>query len=174
MPLHIQTSKGLLVVSDLAMEAVVQHAHRIADLTAATLDATGLFPEKPTYWPVGFLLELGAVLELGLWERQGLRGYLNTDLPTFAEAAAALATRATKGPQEFAGPRAAPLSSRVFHIWMEQFAWQGSHMLGAEIVLGQLDEDQFADVLADFVWQHRHELAQFLTNEQATNPRETA
>lgn len=66
MPLHIDTSDGPLTISDQAIQAVVHHARRVADLTAATLDATGLFPDRPTRLPAGFLLELGAVLELGL------------------------------------------------------------------------------------------------------------
>lgn len=173
MPFAFETAEGTLVLSEQQIQAVARHAVRQAHLTAATLDATGLFPDKPTTcFPAAFLIELGAVLEMGLWERQGLRAYLNSDLPTFREAAAQLAARAKQGPGAFEGPEAAPLSRRVLRVWMEQFAWEGRDHFAADVVLGRVDEDQFADLLADFIWQHRHELARFLTDQPTTNQRE--
>ena len=168
---QVETNEGLLGFSNQAIDAAAQHAQRAADLTADVLDATGLFPNKPAYLPGKFLLELSAVLELGMWERQGLRDYLDAlgiNLPTFREAATDLAARAANSPHEFKGSDTPPLCYQVFRVWMEHFAWDGPSMLGAEIVLGQINEDQLADVLANFVWQHRHELIQFLTDPATT------
>jgi hypothetical protein len=162
MPLKFETREGLLVVSEQQIQAVVRHAGRQADLTAAALDETGLFPDRPTVLPAGFLLELAAVLELGLWERQGLRPYLDIDLPTYREAADELAARAKRGFAEFDGLDATPLSHRVLQAWMQHFAWEGPDLLQADFILGDVDEDQFANVLADFVWQHRKELSKLL------------
>jgi hypothetical protein len=169
MPLQIETCEGTLVVSEQQIRAVARHAERQADLTAAVLDATGCFPKRPAVLPAGFLLELAAVLELGLWERQGVRQYLNTDLPTFHEAATELAARVAKGVPEFQGPEVTPLSARVLRVWMENFAWDGPDIFSAEIVLDEVEEDQFADMLAEFVWQHRHELSKFFADPSATH-----
>jgi hypothetical protein len=165
MPFQIDTSEGPLTLSDQQFQAVAQHAERVADLTVAILDAIGLIRNKSAPFPAMFLLELGAVLELGLWEQQGLRAFLDTDLPSYQEAAAALAARAAKGLVEFEGPNAAPLSSLVLRVWMENFAWEGPCHLQAEVVVGNVDEDQFAQVLADFVWQHRRELSGLLNKQ---------
>lgn len=174
MALTIETAQGRLEISDVQLRAVADHARQRADLTAAALDATGIFTTKPAHLPAGFLLELGAVLELGLWERNGLRQFLATDLPSFHDAAAELAARASKGPKEFDGSDAAPLSQRVLRYWIEHFAWDGPRHLRADVVLGPVDEDQFADLMADFVWQHRHELSQLLAPESTEHLRESS
>ncbi|NLX98144.1 MAG: hypothetical protein GXY83_18440 [Rhodopirellula sp.] len=166
MPVQVPTSQGPLAISDHHVQAVVRHAHRRADLTAAALDAIGLLTKRPAVFPAGFLLEFGAVVELGVWERQGLRVFLNSDLPTFSEAADELLARVAKGSAAFDGSDAAPLSRRVFQVWMERFAWEGPDILDADFLVGDVDEDQFARVLADFVWQHRHELSRLLNNHQ--------
>jgi hypothetical protein len=168
MPLQFETREGLLVVSEQQVRAVARHAERQADLTAMALDATGLFRNRAAVLPAGFLLELAAVLELGLWERQGLRPYLDIDLPTFPEAAEELAVRAKKGFAEFDGLDPAPLSRRVLQAWMQHFAWEGPDLLQADFILGDVDEDQFAQVLADFVWQHRQELSKLLNEKQGS------
>jgi hypothetical protein len=93
----LATRDGPLQVPDATVRAVARHAERQADLTAAYLDATGLFNGKPVQLPAAFLPELAAVLELGLWERQDLRRHLDVDIPSFSEAAASLAARAAKG-----------------------------------------------------------------------------
>ncbi len=166
---EIETSDGSLVVPDCQIRAVVRHAERQADLTAATLDAMGLLATKPVTFPAAFLLELAAVLELGMWERQGLRPYLATDLPTYREAAAKLAARANQGSEAFEGSDAAPLSRRVRQVWMERFAWEGHDLLHADVILGEVDEDEFTRVLADFVWQHRRELSKMLNEQEYTS-----
>jgi hypothetical protein len=104
------------------------------------------------------LLELGAVLELGVWERVGFRQHLNVDLPTYREAADELAARCRKGPEEFDGPNATPLARQVLRVWTENFAWDGPDLVQADVVVGDFEEDEFIELLAEFVWNHRHEL----------------
>jgi hypothetical protein len=122
----------------------------------------GIPKSEPCGLPPAFLLELSAVLELRLWELQGLRSYLDADLPTSREAAHALANRAKKGPAEFEGPDAAPLSVRVLHVWMEAFAFDGPDFLHADLIVRDVDEDAFIDVLSEFVWRHRHDISMLL------------
>jgi len=161
----LATSDGRLEFPDPFLRAVIRNAHRRADMTAAALDATGLFKSEPVRLPAAFLLEFSALLELGCWEKQGLRRFLDTDLPTFSEAAAALAARCQKGPSEFDGPDAAPLSEQVLQVRMDRLAWQGPELLQADIVVSDVDENEFAQVLTDFVWQHRHELSKILNKQ---------
>jgi hypothetical protein len=160
----IPTRDGPLRVPDATVWAVARHAERQADLTAAYLEATGLFNGKPVQLPAGFLLELAAVLEPGLWERQDLRRHLDVDLPTYREAADQLAARAAKGRAEFDGPDATSLSGRVLQVWIDNFAWDGPELLGTDIVVGHVDEDVFVDVMAKFVWKYRHEIARLLAD----------
>jgi len=162
MSLTIETSEGPLKISDEQIQAVVRHAQYLADLTGAVLDASGLFSTKPSRLPAGFLLEFSAVLELGLWEREGLREYFDDDLPMYQDAATELAARACKGPAEFEGPERTPLSRQLFRLWLERFAWEADATLQANILLGDVAGDQFATVLADFIWKNRHELQNLL------------
>ena len=103
MPFQVETSEGSLVLHDHQIQAIVRHAQRVADLTAATLHATGLFPQRPASFPAGFLLELGAVLQLHLWERQGLRQYLDANLPTFPAGGGPVGGAGQEGPARVRG-----------------------------------------------------------------------
>ena len=49
---------------------------------------------------------------------------------------------------------------------MEHFAWSGPELLQADAVVDNLDEDEFIDLLAKFVWTHRHELKHYVLGDQ--------
>lgn len=152
------------------LRAVVRHAELSADVTVAVLDSTGLFPPTPdrqtrATLPAGALLELAAVLQLGVWERKGLRPYLRNDLPTFREAASDLAARISEDPDAMKDRGAATLHRRVLGFYLERFAWEGPELLGTDVVVSDVDEDDFIDVLAEFVWTHRHELERSVLGE---------
>lgn len=147
---------------DAMVRAVIVHAERQADLTAAYLDVIGALKSKPARFPAAFLLELAAVLELGLWERRDLRRHLDIELPTYREAMDRLVTRCRKGSAEFDGPNATSLSRQIMQAWIEHFAWDGPNVLNADVVLGEADENEFIDLLAEFVWTHLSELSVLL------------
>ena len=147
-------------------QAVVCHAERQADLVAIHIHATKGFDSRTTRLPAAFFLELAAVLELGLWERRDLLRHVQTHLPTYRQAADQLVARCQKGREEFDGPNATPLSIQVLRVWLEHFAWDGPEQLCAEVVLGDMNEDDFIDLLADFVWTHRHELEHLILKER--------
>lgn len=152
------TSEGSLCFPDAMVRAVARHAERQADLTAAYLRDPRLFGSDEVRLPAAALLELAAVLQLGVWERRGLGRHLDVNLPSYREAADQLAARCMKGPAEFDGPNAASVWVQVLQVWMEHFAWDGPELLQAEVVVGDLDEDAFIDLLAEFVWTHHREL----------------
>lgn len=158
-----QTENGAVELADPLVHAVARNAAFVADLTAAVLDKTGIFPPATQKkLPAGFLLELGAVLQIGFWERNGIVVHQSAGLPSYREASKDLAARAERGPAEFADPAAISLSRAVMAFWIEHFAWEGKQLLGSDIVVDEVEEDQFADMLAEFLWKHRHQLSGFL------------
>ena len=171
MALVVPTREGPLQVSDSEIRAATRNAIRQADLTAVALNATGVFTsaegERPDWsrLPPGYLLELAATIQIGLWERQGLLPHLAPDLPSFHEAAQMLLDRAAKGPAEFRGVDATPLSRRVTQEYLDRFAWDGPEFLQSEILLGDGDNDGFVEAFAKFLWTHRGELSSLLTEE---------
>jgi hypothetical protein len=149
--------------------AVIRHAERQADLVAAHVNATDEFLSAAERLPAAFFLEFAAVLEIGLWELRDLRRHINMDLPWYHQAADELVARCRKGPREFEGPNATPLTVLVLNVWIESFAWDGPDLLGTEIILdeGDQDDDDFIDLLAEFVWtHHRHELQHLISEKR--------
>ena len=92
--------------------------------------------------------------------------HLKAGLPAAKVASKELAKRVQKGPAEFEGKNAARLSFQVLKVWIEQFAWNGQELLHADVVVGDVDEDEFVDVLAEFLWTHRHQLRNCLPQEE--------
>ena len=161
------TSEGTLTLPDSLVQAIVRHAERDADFTAAVFQAMGL--DKSLRLPAAFVLEFAAVSQLWYWEWQGLRPHLPDHVPTFAEANKCLCDRAMKGPSEFAGLDAIPLSRQILQVWLENFAWDARDEFGVDLIVSQADEDQFVDTLAEFLWEHRNQLPHLL-DDQETQP----
>ena len=153
-----KTREGTLDLPDTFVKAIVQHAERRALLIIRYLRSTKLGKAKVIRFPEPALLELGAVLELGVWERRGLLSQLDVDLPTYREAADQLAARCMKGPSAFEEADDAPLYHRMLRVWTEYLAWDGPEFIQAEVVLGDFDDDEFINLLAEFVWSRRREL----------------
>jgi len=107
-------------------------------------------------------MESAAVFQLGVWEQKGIQVYLDTELPTYQEAREELEARVRKGLAEFEGPDASPLFRQMLKTWWERFAWDADDLFQSQIMLGDVAEDQFATVMADFIFQHRHELKNIL------------
>lgn len=144
------------------VEAVARTAAYHADLVGHFLEYIGFLPpkakrRKPIYLPPEFLLELAAILRLAMWEHGGPRDGLPSDLPSAAQALDNLTNRAAaKTPRFRTGPKAAPLLRRVLSVWLSHMAWHGHDLLGADLLLTGMDEDEFAVTMADFLWKHRH------------------
>jgi hypothetical protein len=143
---------------DALVAAVAEDAARDADRVGLFLQARGLAgsPQRPARLPAAFLLELAAALRLLAWEQAGLRAHLDAaGLPPAAQALRDLFLAATG---RLPGPPASPagtLAYRVTALFAERFAWDARGELGAEVALGEADEDALLEALADFLWQHR-------------------
>ena len=109
-------------------------------------------------FPRNFLLEFAAVLQLKVWELQGQHHHINAGLPSSKTAASQLLTRAEEGQHSLKGADT-ELHFQVLHFWLEGMAWQGMECLGAEIALGAVEEEEFLDGLAEYIWTHRHQLS---------------
>ena len=105
--------------------------------------------------PLGFLMELGAIMQLQMWERSGVRPLLPTELPTVAVAAGELNARVQADPTEFARAESAVLSRRLLNVWMEHFSWTAPVALGVDIVIGRVDEDALVETVAQLLWNYR-------------------
>lgn len=154
----VTTEHGPVEFPDRAVEAITAHAVVQAELAAQVLQAAGLTAEKPVGLPRSFLLELGAVLELGVWERQGLVEYLDAGLPRFTEAWDGLIARLIEASESFFGAEAETFSRRMLALWFERIAWDAPAMLGADVVLTPAMEPATLDALAAFLLEHGTEI----------------
>lgn len=153
----LETSQGSVSVSERCVNAIVRNASLQADLVVAALMATGLYSSPSEIrLPCGFLLEFGAVLQLGFWERKGLLEHLGPDLPSYNDAVADLAARAQKGPEEFDNIKGNSFSSRITRIAVERLAWDANSVVDADVVVIAPTDEEVIDRLAEFLWSHRH------------------
>jgi hypothetical protein len=140
------------------IEFVIAEANVWASLTAEFLQKLGLTPSPASDKPVPqftreFLLELGAILRIHVWERSGVRKHIRTELPPAREALSNLFGRAARG--YVAEDTAIQLGIHVLRAAVEHCAWRGRPALGADIVLDTTSEDRLLNVLADFLWANR-------------------
>jgi hypothetical protein len=101
-----------------------------------------------------FLLELGAALRLLEWERRGLSAHLDAGLPPSGRALRE-AFRHLVAPPVPPDPPGDTLAYRVMVLFAERFAWAGREELGADVALGEADEEALLEELADFLSRHR-------------------
>ena len=149
------------------IQAVAQDAAAAADHVAVFLDALCLRGTNeggtpvPLRLPYFFLLGLGAALRLLVWEQHGVQAHRDAGLPSADEAVRAV-FRAVTAPEplEEKERAATQLSYRVLAVFVERLAWNGRPLLGADLELGEADEDALVGALADFLWAHRHDQAQ--------------
>jgi len=140
--------------------AITRRAEFHADLVGRYLTQNAAKAERG--FPAAFLLDLAAVLQIGLWEKKGLHEHIAADLPSYAEATATLAARAERSASEFSGLSSAVLSSRVLRAVIYNMAWEAPELLGAELVVDVNEEDELINLLADFVWNNRAELGHLI------------
>ena len=146
------------------LQAVKHAAADDADRVAQFLDALGLRPNgqgaarAPLRLPTFFLVGLAAALRLGEWEQRGLRAHLDAGLPSAAEATGEV-FRAVEAPEPLAAKEqaATQLARRVLGVLAQRLAWGGRPLLGADLELGEADEDALVDALSKFLWLNRRD-----------------
>ena len=161
MALALESDDGPIAFDDALAEAVVRNSVLKAELVAGYLSALGAVCGK-TSWPAGFLRELGAVVQLKLWEIEGVAEFLDEGLPTFAEAVADLTERIERDPHLFDDPSGSTLSRKVFLVWLKCFAWEAQPIFQTDVVVGEVDEDTLLDAVAQLLWAHRHNKSDYV------------
>ena len=108
--------------------------------------------------PVEFLFGLGIALRLYGWEMKGLRVHREAGLPAARELLAELLRRTHASGHG---------SLREFSAWLRprflaaarRFATCGPRVLGAEVVMGDADEEELVEALARLCWACRRSAA---------------
>jgi hypothetical protein len=165
MPINIETDEGTLEIADWMVGAWQCHAAWLAELTAATLGCTGIFPPTSdgspgwAHLPSAVLREFSALLQLQVWEMQGLRSVIGDELPTSERATEEFIERCRNSYTSFYDFNATPLSKLVTAYWGRNFAWSSQHDIRGDILAQFEDEDQLVEALAELLWEHRHQLA---------------
>jgi hypothetical protein len=127
-------------------------AARDADRVGQFMVALGLRidPKTPLPLPERFLRYLAVALRLLNWEAQGFSFHREDGLPAADEVIDA-AFRSLND------PKAEPteLCIRVMRLSVEKLAWHAPTELGADVSLGEAEEELLLEALADFLWTNR-------------------
>ncbi len=150
---------------DSLVRSIVRLAERNAEAVAAFLDMSGSCPLQADgtrlRLPGKFLLELAAVIRLGVWEQEGFRVHIEQGLPSFEQAVANLLHRSQHDPLAFSGPGNSELHRQMLDIYWRYFAWEADLILGRTVAIQIGDEDELAAALAAFLWENRERLCVF-------------
>jgi hypothetical protein len=101
-------------------------------------------------------LALGAVLRLKKWEDQGIFIHFEAGLPDSTKLWVDLLTLIFKNAVADIQVFAVGLSAWVLELATTRLAWNGMRLIGADMVLGDLDEDSSVEAIAQFLWANRH------------------
>jgi len=154
-----------------SIEAVMQQAERDAHLVGQFLLSQGYRPKrgacegpgqatKPSPVTIAastFLLDLAAALRIACWEQQGIKPGLPETVPDSTAALNATLTAASDALEDRTALQPV-LNRQVLRLWLKHFARQGSHQLGADVVMtpADVDKDALLDIFAPLLWHHRH------------------
>jgi hypothetical protein len=144
---------------DALVRSVTRQAERNAEAVSALLNNSGNLPVCPngnrSALPRGFLLELAAVMQVGLWEQQGFHEHLEQGLPSYRDCVTDLVARSHQGSPQFTDVGADSLYRRVLKVHCECFSWEADEILGKPVAIRAGNDDQILDAMASFLWEHR-------------------
>jgi hypothetical protein len=144
-------------IPDELIDAVAREASLDADRVLQFLehpDMASIRSEARKSMPRWFLLGLGAALRLLAWEANGSRARLAVELPPARQAIRDIFLAAAESPLRLESI-ADELTMIVFRAWVNNFAWLGRSTWDADLVLGESEEDDLVEILADFLWVNR-------------------
>jgi len=155
------SSASLLHAPPELVAAATRDAERDADALISFLGDLGFRrpgpDEPPVRLPAGLLLGLGAAMRLLIWESNGVHVHREAGIPSAYEVLCDVFRRAAEPVQDGPDPVIASLCVRVFNLAVRHFAWEGQPILGADVLLGEADEDALIDSLAQLCWACRKE-----------------
>lgn len=137
--------------------AVVARAEYVADLVgeafAQTENNDGNVRSGNVVLPRESLLDFGALLQLNVWEMQGIRRHRELGLPSVSEAASEFADKVQCGLDGGKTPEFGHLASEVLRVTMDEFCWDALPAFGFDIPITAGDVDQLLDVVAKYLYE---------------------
>ncbi|MGD0463885.1 MAG: hypothetical protein ABSB74_15470 [Tepidisphaeraceae bacterium] len=134
--------------------AIVRQAESDADAVIRLLDVSGI--PRGTPMPSSFLLGLAAALRVNTWEDQGIFSHCEAGLPDARHLLVDLFRRVFECGVDELKVFGYGLCYWVLELATSRLAWSGASVIGADIIIGEVDEDMFVETLAQFVWANRH------------------
>lgn len=155
----IQGDGGSVSIPSEVAHATCQLAEEAAQRTAAML-RRGVIPSgDQATLPAALLLEIAALSTLIDWEERGDFEHLGEAAPDIEVLKQDFLNRCREGGKGFDDAERAPISSLMMKLFTENFAMEAPARLNAKLVIIQMDEENFIEELADFLWANRHSLA---------------
>lgn len=144
-----------------ATDAARRAAESMADIVGRNLCSTmvehpDLADRLKTGLSPGFLLELGAIAQIGVWDRLGLTPSLDPSLPSPGEAAQSAVDRTLAAPCRRLSVQDTVLIRRITSLLLNRFCWDAKVEANADLVIGESDEDAMVEAIAMICWQNRH------------------
>ena len=142
------------------VNAVVREAERDAVAVAELLSDLGFRRPSPGSLPLrlpaAFLLGVGAAMRLFRWEERGVQIHRTAGLGAAGEVLCEVVRRTAPPSAQEPDPAVARLLLTVFELAVQWMAWEGQPVLGADVVVGGVDdEDAFVEALTQLCWARR-------------------
>lgn len=133
-----------------AIETVLDEAMHAADLVAAFLRERGVLKRDPVQLPPELLLALGNALRMEELNRASVG-----QVPCQSTSSVVPAGQLLQ--DHLAGGQVAEVESpTAWEFVLTKFAHHGRRVLGADLTQDITIPDEFVELLADFLWNHRH------------------
>ena len=130
-------------------------AQRLRELEVAYATQLGR-PCRFAAVPAEFLLALAALEQLRIWETKGLRPHLGQQLPQFDDLITLTWHLLQSDRSASAAEIAVTIWRLIFRLCVDKFAWDASAVSGADMLVGDLDDDAVVDAVAQLLWSLRH------------------
>lgn len=142
------------VVIDVALRA----GNRLADYAVAGLKALGWNGHSDQkQFPAELLIEIGALVQLCIWDRAGMRDHLPVELPDTELLFNGLLTRLRDDPNSFLHEkRGTELLNIIQQIRFCYMALEAFLQLGVDIAWKGVIDDSSLEPLIEFLWRFRH------------------
>ena len=154
-----------------ALAGRIRCSWSLAQLTAAFLDNwfDRLERKRQPKLPAGFLLELGAIIRIYLWQRSGVAAWLELPFQDAEILLEKLLDRLRTDPASFyadAPSASNTLFAAVMDTAWRHRAWSSFSELGADIAIPSPSPVIPIDAIVELLWSSRHLLKEAKSNDQ--------
>jgi hypothetical protein len=147
---------------DVVLEAIRRRTTYDAERTRMFLRV--FFPGVPiSAFSREMLIELTALSQIAIWEKNGVLPLLSSDLPDLQSALTDFEERLEAALDNANIPMETVLAVKVFDVLENEIALDAMNEMQVDVVIDQNIDDSVIDALASFFWANRAEL-ELLTN----------